>query len=168
MADEASDDILDGFLAEVAAPTSKRAPKRAPSAEAPEGSLAEAEAEGYKLTAKELRRAKALANRPIVQSVGVGPVPDPRPRCRLCGDHRRLSEALIRLPDGSEGRLCPTCVKQVEYDREKRCVSCGTPQEAWLPGGVCAECQRKGTERVQNIRRLKGARWIGITGAIVP
>jgi len=142
--------------------------RKVPVEPAPEGSLAEAEAEGRALTAREERRAKLLVNRPVVQHIGPGPEADTRPKCRLCGDHRRLSEALVKLPDGTEGRLCPTCVKQVEWDREKRCVSCGSPAKDWLPSGVCRDCHDKGTERLRNIEDLRRKRWIMTTGDFTP
>lgn len=137
---------------------------RAPKIEAPEGSLAEAEAEGRKLQKREDCRAAYIAKAPVVQTVGAGPVADTRPKCRLCGDHRRLTPALCKLPDGSEGRLCPTCVKQVEWDRERRCVSCGTPVKDWLPGGVCGDCHAAGTERLHNVEELRRKRWIMTPG----
>ena len=142
--------------------------KGAAKVEAPEGSLAEAEAEGRLLKAREERKAARMLKAPTVQHVGPGPAADARPKCRLCGDHRRLSEALIKLPDGSEGRLCPTCVKQVEWDRERRCVSCGSPVKDWLPGGVCPDCHTSGTERLRNIEELRRKRWVMLTGDFIP
>jgi len=150
---------IKGFFADA------RVSGRAPKIEAPEdGSLAEAEVEGRKLKASESRKAKLLINRPVVQQIGAGPEADTRPKCRLCGDHRRLTPALCKLPDGGEGRLCPTCVKQVEWDRERRCVSCGTHVQDWLPGGVCGDCHAAGTERLHNVEDLRRKGWIMTPG----
>lgn len=134
----------------------------------PEGTLAEAEAEGRALSAREERKAARLAKLPTVQGVGRGPEADTRPKCRLCGDHRRLTPALVKLPNGEEGRLCPTCVEQVEYDRERRCVSCGGPVTDWLPGGVCHDCHKAGTERLHNVEELRRRRWLATMGDFTP
>lgn len=172
--DQESQDIaafFDSAEADEKARQKAARPARAPrpkKVEPAEGSLEEAEEEGRRLRAREERRAAYLKRTPTVQNVGKGPEADTRPKCRLCGDHRRLTPALIKLPDGTEGRLCPTCVKQVEWDRERRCVSCGTPTRHWTPGGVCSDCHDKGTERLRNIEELRRKRWVLMTGDFTP
>jgi rubrerythrin len=129
-----------------------------------EGSLAEAEAEGRRLTAREERRAARMQEAPKVRDMGEGPKVDPSPRCRLCGDRRWLTRVTFKAKDGSEGVLCRYCVKQVEFDRERRCGYCGTPTRHWTPGGVCPKCHDEGVEARENFARLRRMGWITQTG----
>lgn len=134
----------------------------------PEGTLAEVEAEGRKLRASEERRAARLAKVPTVQSVGTGPEVVEGPFCRLCYERRRSSLVVVKQDEGGDVLLCRTCIEQIEYDREKRCSSCGTPTATWCPGHTCADCHGKGTVRAENLRKLVNLGWVSNVGDVRP
>jgi len=108
------------------------------------------------------RRDRKPRTRPDVQEIGPGPAPKAGPFCRLCKDHRRLVE-IEKASDGTFGYLCQTCVKQVIWDRAKRCVRCGTPSAKRLieSGGYCQKCV-KSTDAQENLYRIHKYRWVGI------
>lgn len=108
--------------------------------------------------------------RPVVQQIGEGPAPKVGPECHLCHDTRRLVPDVLKLP-ASTGHpharmvpLCRTCIKQIEWDRAHRCISCGTHAEVKLMkgGGVCPTCVSKGAEAQQNLIALIQLRWVGV------
>ncbi len=164
--DGENQDIAD-FFADVPA-TAKR--KRPVKVEPAEGSLAEAEAEGRKLTAREERRAARLAKTETVRHVGPGPVADTRPRCHFCADHRQLTPELVEVVEneGTPGerkvrvRLCAFCASCYEADRAKRCLACGEPSSLRLLGGLCLKCRTDNGGALVNLIQLVKLRWVGV------
>jgi len=116
------------------------------------------------LDEKEARPTKdrKKAKRPDVQYIGPGPEPKAGPFCHLCNDTRRLVDAL-KGPNGSVVHLCRTCVKQVEWDRAKRCVWCGSPAKKRTldAGGLCPPCATANDVRANLIELVK-LRWVGV------
>lgn len=108
------------------------------------------------------RRDRKPRARPDVQEIGPGPAPKAGPFCRLCKDHRRLVE-IGTSQSGEVGYLCRTCVKQVEHDRAKRCVWCGTPARKRLidTSGYCGPCA-EGMVAQRNLYELVKLRWVGV------
>jgi hypothetical protein len=108
--------------------------------------------------AKERKRPE----RPVVQEIGPGPEPKVGPFCRGCNDTRRLVP-VAKGPDGNPGYLCRTCIKQLEYDRAKRCVWCQTPSRKRLidDGGLCRDCAAA-VEAQANLVELVKLRWVGV------
>jgi hypothetical protein len=119
--------------------------------------LKDAEHEGRALSAREIRRDTFLARAAQEGYVGVGPSSDTRPRCHGCKEAREIWD-VTKGPEGPIA-LCRECMVQIEYDRERRCVSCFTPTVEWCPGLVCRECHKRGVERAGNLWMLRDLRW---------
>jgi hypothetical protein len=81
----------------------------------------------------------------------------------MCGDHRRVKEIAKERTSGKAIVLCPTCVKQVEWDRGRRCIACGTyaKRDVLNAGGVCHSCESSGWEALQTAIDLIQMKWIG-------
>ncbi len=156
------------FFADVPAKGTRK--PRAPKVEPVEGSLAEAEAEGRKLSAREERKAARLAKTETVRHVGPGPAADTRPRCHFCNDHRQLTPELVEVVEneGTPGerkvrvRLCAFCASCYEADRAKRCLACGEPSSLRLLGGLCLKCRTDNGGALVNLIQLVKLRWVGV------
>lgn len=155
------------FFADAPAKGSRKRPAKVGP---PEGSLAEAEEEGRKLTAQEERRAARLAKLPTVREVGRGVEPDTRPRCHFCADHRFLTPELVEVTEheGTVGehklrvRLCGFCARCWEADRAKRCLACGEASAHRLLNGLCIRCRTADGGALVNLIQLVKLRWVGI------
>ena len=167
MGDGENQDIA-AFFSDVPAKGTRK--PRAPKVEPVEGSLAEAEAEGLKLKASEIRKAARLAKAEHVRNVGAAPVVDTRPRCHFCNDTRGLTPELVEIVEheGTPGerkvrvRLCAFCANCYEADRAKRCLGCGEPSSLRLLSGLCVKCRTADGGALVNLIQLVKLRWVGV------